>query len=177
MTTPNKSDLNADSIMEHDHQETIRQQDRERQQNRHAFDSTADDDYSTGHNTSGYSENSNQSRFTDENDYPDGNMERYENRNNEQHFGRESIANQSGRAYDRSEDYEREREDDLPFIHDQADKFYGQRTVVDAEGKESDQFSSDKGQRYFTGDMGYHTKHEIDDKINRSVNKKASERS
>lgn len=164
--------LKADEIMQHDHEETVKLQDRERQQNRDAFASDADDAYSSGHNDSEYSNKDNQSRFSTESDYPDGNMNRYENRENESHFGRDNAANNTGRAYDRSADYEREREDDQPFIHDQADKFYGRRETVDGEGKPSEQFSSDHGQRFFGGDQGFQTKHQQDEEINKSVNDK-----
>lgn len=160
-------------IWQHDYEESSREQDRERMQNRHSFDSRADsDDYSTGRNESDYSEARNQSRFTDENDYPDGNTERYNEWTNEHEFGRNNIVNETHRAYDRSADYIRERDEDTPFINQNPDSFYGRHETVDGEGQASEQFTSDRGQRYFGGDMGYHTKHAQDDAINRAVTQK-----
>lgn len=166
MATQKRTNNPADtaSILQHDYEETSREQDRERAHNRHSFDSSSDsDDDSTHRDQSEYSENRNQSRFTDENDYPDGNTERYNERTNEQQFSRDNALNDTGRAYDRSADYVREREDDTPFINQNPDEFYGQ-----SETREK------TDQRYFGGDMGYHTKQDQTEQITKSVIKKSS---
>ncbi len=159
----------AKNMLQHDHDETVKEQDQERHKNNKTFDSNADDEYSTGHSDTGYSEKTNQSRFTDENDYPDGNTEKFDSQTNERDFGRNNPMNENGRAYDRAADYEREHENEQPFINQQPDQFYGRRETVDGEGKPSEQISSDGGQRHFTGNMGFHTKHERDDEINKAV--------
>ena len=135
---------------------------REHDANRNGRFDSREDDYSAGRNASEYDESENQSRFTSEEDYPEGDIEKYDEQRNERHFTGQDEYSDKSRAYDRSSDYSRERDDDAPFINQDGDAFYDKKQGYTPSSDQSGRFASHNSDSYFTGDQGYRTKQDIE---------------